>query len=496
MGILKKITSFFKGGRDKKVQEDQQQSFFTEDILLALYQEFIMSRKFEWFGIGRRYYKGENDILRRVMTTTKDGKRVIDTSQPNNKLNHCFAKALVDQKVDYSFGKPPKLTCEDENYLDQVTKILKDNKFNYRIKKAATLTSNTGITWLHPYIDESGSFKFDLIPAEQIIPQWADDMHDQLESCIRAYNITSYAMGSPEEVTVLEYWTPEGFTKYKLNGNSLIPFANYDLLDITTGSRNGQEPHYMAGDFFKSWGKVPFIAFKNNMDEFPDVRYVKNLIDNYDLTRSDLGNALQQLRNFIIVLENAQGTDPEEFLENLRLYGLIKTTNVDGSGTKASILSNPIDCQASQEHTQTIKENIIELLQGVNLNLDFKVPPSGVALQLLYSALDIKANGFETEFTQIFDDLLYFINKYLEDKNLIKGTPEPIELTFVRNTPQNIAENIQNVKNSKGVISDKTLYKNHPFVKDPEEEEKQVEKERGAADGYIDHAPFLQDYAK
>lgn len=491
MGILSKLKSFFKGGDN--IKQNQETGYFTESILLSLYQEYIMCDKFAWYEVGKRYYKGENDILQRIMTATKDGNKVIDNSQPNNRLNHCFAKSLIDQKVNYSFSKPFKFNCDNPDYLDQVKDILSANKFTYKAKKLATMTSNTGIIWLHPYIDESGDFKFDIVPAEQVIPQWADDIHETLESCIRAYNITSYSNGSPEEITILEYWTNEGFNKYQISGNSLLPFANYDLLSVTSGSLNGQQPHYQTGEFFKSWGKVPFIAFKNNMDEFPDVRYIKNLIDNYDLTRSDLGNALEQLRNFIIVLENAQGTDLEEFLENLKLYGIIKTTNVDGSGTKANILSNPIDCQASTEHTQLLKQNIIELLQGVNLNLELTIPPSGVALQLLYSGLDIKASGFEAEFNQTFDDLTYFINNYLENKGLIKvGSKEDITIEFVRNMPSNISEQIQNAKNSKGIISDKTIYKHHPMVDNVDEEEMQVNKEQQAQDSYFDNVPKIE----
>lgn len=492
MGVLKKIKDFFAGGGKKVNQQIAENDYFDQATILSLYQEYIMSEHFNWYGIGKRYYKGENDILYRIMTTTKDGNKVIDNTQPNNMLNHCFAKSLIDQKVNYSFGKPLKLNCDNPDYLDQVQNILKENKFDYRAKKAATMASNAGIVWLHPYIDEQGKFKFDIIPAEQIIPQWADDMHDNLLSCVRAYNITSYEMGSPQEVTILEYWTDQGFKKYQLNGDTLLPYANFDLLTVTSGNLNGQQPHYTKDNFFKSWGKVPFIPFKNNIDEFCDVRYIKNLIDNYDLTRSDLGNALEQLRNFIIVLENAQGTDLEEFLDNLKTYGVIKTTNVDGSGTKASILSNPIDCEASTQHTQILKQNIIELLQGVNLNLELTIPPSGVALQLLYSGLDIKASGFETEFTQTFDDLMYFMNIYMKDKGLISNNAavEPITIDFVRNMPSNVAEQIQNVKNSKGIVSDKTLYKHHPLVDNADDEEKQVKKESTAHESYFDNVPL------
>ncbi|ENZ01681.1 SPP1 family phage portal protein [Clostridium thermobutyricum] len=490
MGILKAIKNLFKKGANRMSNE----TFFTENTLLTLYDEFISSTDFAWFEIGDRYYKNENDILYRQMYSIQNGKKVIDTEQPNNHLNHSFAKCLVDQKVDYSLSKPPKITSDDENYLELLEKILKDNKFNYKLKLLGIKASNNGISWLHPYLDSQGQFKFTIIPANQVIPIWADDMKTELDGAIRVYTTTVINGQSFEEIEVIEYWSKTGVTKYKIQGNSLSPYTDQiddDLLTEIDGAYDGQElPHFINNGVRKAWGIVPFIPFKNNIDSYGDIRYIKNLIDNYDLTRSDLGNSLEQLRNFILVLKNAQGSDIEEILQNLKLYGMIKTENIDGSGSDVDMLSNPIDATASIEHTNTLRKNIIELVQGVNLNLELSIPPSGVALQLLYSGLDIKANGFETEFTQGFDMLQEFINIYLVEKNQIKKQGFA-EIQYQRNTPQNISEQIQNIRNSHGIVSNKTLFENHPFVKDADEEQKEFDKDQKKIyNSHFDNVPI------
>lgn len=465
--------------------------FFTQNTLMSLYDDFICSEKFLWFEIGEKYYKAENDILDRTMYSIQNGTKVIDTSQPNNKLNHNFTKCLVDQKVDYSLGKEPKITCDDEVYLNLLEGILKDNKFNYKLNLIGKKASNNGISWVHPYIDSKGEFKFMVVPATQVIPIWADDMESELNGAIRVYETVNTSLGYLEEFTVLEYWTKTGVTKYKLNGNQLIPLQdNNDLLSELNGEQVGEVPHVVIDGQAKAWGIVPFIPFKNNMDMFPDIRYIKNLIDNYDLTRSDLANALEQLRNFILVLKNAQGSEIEEIIQNLKLYGIIKTDNIDGSGSDVDMLSNPIDATASTTHTNLLKENIIELLQGVNLNLDFKAPPSGVALQILYSALDIKCNGFETELRQGFDLLQDFINLYLVETNQIKAKGNA-EIQFQRNMPQNTTEAIQQARDSQGVISNKTIFEHHPFVKDADEEEKRFNKENQVYDNHFNNLTGL-----
>lgn len=467
MAIKKFLNKF------RKLPKAQEIAGVQEIDLYSLYQEYVMSDTFAWYEVGERYYKGQNDILYRSMYKVVDGSKVLDTSQPNNKLNHCFMKTLVDQKVDYVLGKPVKLTCENEQYLNEVQQILQENDFDYILKRLGVQASNNGIAWLQCYIDDKGKFKFIPISAKQIIPLWADDLHTSLKAVIRVYNVkATNSLESNQLNTILEYWTDTGYRQFTIQGKTLANFSANTILGADDGNHVGEIPHYLVNGKPFSFGKVPFIPFKNNFDEFADVRYVKNLIDNYDLTRSDLGNALEQLRNFIIVLENAQGTDLEELLNNLKLYGVLKTQNVDGTGSKASMMSNPIECQASQEHSQTLKENIIELLQGVNMNLDFKAPPSGIALQLLYRGLDIKANGFEAEFRHAFKELQYFIAHAL---NVVNN--DIIDIQFQRDLPTNTAEQIQNIKNSQGTISNETLWENHPMVKDVELEKKRFANE-------------------
>ena len=53
---------------------------------------------------------------------------------------------------------------------------------------------------------------------------------------------------------------------------------------------------------------------------------------------------------------------------------------------------------------------------------------------------------------------------------------EHVELIFNRDIQINETETISNIQNSKGIISDKTLIANHPWVTDIESELEQIEK--------------------
>lgn len=89
----------------------------------------------------------------------------------------------------------------------------------------------------------------------------------------------------------------------------------------------------------------------------------------------------------------------------------------------------------------------------------------------MYSLLEMKTGLMETEFKLGFAKLIRAICKYLniECKTIIQ--------TWTRTSIKNDTEQAQICKDSVGVISRKTILKNHPFVEDADAEIKQMEKE-------------------
>lgn len=474
---------FWKKRKEKRKMKQQQNDL--ENYLYTTYQYFVASPQFEWAQTGIAYYQGDNDILNRVIYRSVDGNKTVDKDAINNKLVHPFAKALVDQKIDYALAKPPKLECADEQYLEWFNNWAEENSWEYWLRFLNLHASNTGMGWLHPYINEDGEFKFVVLPFKEVIPIWTDSLQTDLEGCIRVYQTASGATFSGESKTHLEYWTKEGMQHYVIDGDALInETVNYNWLSQVQGDYNGFVPHYAKNGQPKNWGQVPFIPFCNNVDSLPDISYCKSLIDAYDLDRSDLDNTLQALRNFILVIDGAGGSEATDIQRNIKATGILNLPNPNQAPVKASILSAPIDSNASTEHATMLKQNIIELMQGVNLNLDLSIPPSGVSLQLLFSGLEIKCRGLEAQNRQAFRSLQYFIKKYLEENNIMKPTAN-IKMTFDFNTIANENEQADTFnkkmdayKKAKGVVSDKTLMENHEWVKDANEELQNLEKQK------------------
>ncbi len=82
---------------------------------------------------------------------------------------------------------------------------------------------------------------------------------------------------------------------------------------------------------------------------------------------------------------------------------------------------------------------------------------------------------------------MYFVNKYLEVTGQ-KVSEKEVEITFNRDIAINESQAITDCQNSQGVISQKTIIKNHPWVENLDEELSQIEEEQSKAMSEEDYA--------
>jgi SPP1 family phage portal protein len=438
-----------------------------EEIIYQEIQEFNVSKERRWMVIGDRYYKVENDINKRQMVRHTEDGDIPDPTKANNKLAHGSVKDLIDEKIGYLLTKDYSLICDDKAYAKKLKDTL-GKYFQYTLSGLGYEASEKGRGWLYPYIDGAGKFKMTIIPSEQCIPLWADNSHTELQAMIRYYTQVAYEGRQRKDVTRVEYYTPEDITFYRVEGETLVPDPDAEEDKVL---------HFQKGEEWKSWGRVPFIAFKNNRLEFPDIRFIKSLVDNYDNSRSDVANFIEEVKNLIYVLKGYGGQDLKEFVDDLNYYKAVKIDDPKDGGVDT--LNPEIDINAAKEHFEQLKRDIKEFGQGVNKDLDkFGSAPSGVALKFLYGALDTKCNHMEVDFRMAFEQLLYFVNIYLAETGQGDYKDEDVTLIFNRDIVINEEAAIQGCANSQNVISDETIVANHPWVKDVEAELKKLKAEQ------------------
>lgn len=447
----------------------------TEELIKIIIDEFLKSKERKWMIIGDQYYQVENDIKNRKMIRYDEAQRpVVDEGKANNRLCHSFMHLFVEDKINYLLSRPYTLSVEDETSIDQVTKILGEN-FQRKLIKLGREASNKGIAWLLPYIGKDGVFQTMTIPSEQCIPVWSNNEHEQLDAFLYFYEMDAYIGKEKKVITKIEYYTDNGVEFYVLEDGEVKLDSERYLKRLPDGTYTEIEKmgHFFVDDVAMSWGKIPAIPFKNNDHELPDIKFIKTLIDDYDKTRSDISNMLEEIRSVVFGLKGYGGQNLAEFMRDLSYY---RAVLLDEDG-EIETYNPELDIAAAKEHFTALKEDIYNLGQAVNKSSDrIGSNSSGVALKFLYSGLDLKCNSMESNFQWAFRELLYFVEQYQK----VIGQSETLQgvsIVFNRDIQINETEAVTNCLQSKGVISNKTIIENHPFVTDAMKEMEQIEKE-------------------
>lgn len=462
----------------------------TDNKIVKLINDFQGSSERAMMMIGEKYYCVDNDIKERKITKRmSNGSVVEETYKANNKLAHAKYKNQVDEKIAYLLSNPVTLKADTEDKNNKYVEKLKDilgKHFQYQLSSLGYEASNKGIGWLQVYIDAQGELKTMVIPSEQCIPLWKDRTHMELDTMIRVYPTTIWEYDIKKVITNVEVWTEEGVTYYRLDGQFLI--ADYDR----NNDNGGPVAHYRANNEWYSWEKVPFIPFKNNRIEMPDIQFVKSLVDGYDLSRSEAANYVEEVKNLIFVLKGYGGADLNKFMKDLNEDRAIAIDDPEDGGVDT--ITPTMDITALREHYEQLKRDLIEDGQSINKDIDkYGNAPSGIALKFMYSGLDLKCNLMETEFKMSFEHLLYFVDLYLEITNQGDYEKIEVEIVFNRDMAINESEQIQNCNDSKGTVSDKTILSHHPYVSDVEDELTELEKQKENREPTWDEVPPVKD---
>lgn len=449
-----------------------------EAVILHEVQEWEKSKLRKLMLVGQRYYVNDNDILERKRMVVGEGGQLEEAKNiANKKIVHGFIRKMVDQKVGYLLSLPFTARTDDEVYQKALTSYF--NKSFYRMfQNVGKEAINKGKAWMHIYYDEQGDFKLKRIPSEEIIPLWKDSDHTELAAVIRSYEIEMWV--GKEKVTVkkIEVWDLTGVYRYVMEKGKLI-------LDVDEG---GYSPHVSVVDGENekgvNWQRVPFVCFKYNDEELPIINFVKSIIDDYDLQKSDNANNIEDLPSGgIYVVKNYDGMDLGEFRRNLSVFRAAKVTNDGG----LDYIATKIDTDAFKTHMEMQRKDLYELGRGVDTQSEtLGNDKSGIALRFLYADLDMDANIIATEFQASLEQLKWFIDQDIANQGGQDYSEEDVDFILNRDIIINETEVIENASKSTGQISDETIVANHPWVTDVQEEKKRIEKQYGKVADYKD----------
>lgn len=424
--------------------------------------------------VALRYYLGDNDIMYRKPKDKCDE----PLRNADNRIAFNFHSLLVDQKASYMFTAPPLFDTKDDTLNEIVAATLGDG-YAKKCKDLCVDASNAGVGWLHYWIDEKKGFCYGVIPSMQVRPVYSLRLEKELEAVLRTYRMVD---DNGDEWQIYEIWNDKECQAYRKRAEMFQPFDMFSYVNLDGTA----EP---TNTFRHDFGAVPFIPFPNNNVCTGDLDKIKNLIDSYDKTYSGFVDDLEDIQQVVFVLTNYGGADLKQFLSDLKYY---KTIQVESAGSDdksgVSTLTIDIPVEARDKLLDITRKAIFDMGQGIDPQQQGFDNTSGEAMKFLYSLLELKAGLMETEFRSGFGELVRAIGRYYGKE------PEQIVQTWTRTSIRNDAELVDMCQKSVGVISTKTILKNHPFVENAEDEEKELaaEKENAANDADIYRKAFNQ----
>jgi SPP1 family phage portal protein len=441
------------------------------EVLVQEIKEWLSSDTRKSMLAGEAYYLNKTDI--------REKKKRDAEWKSNVKLEHGFAKKLVDQKIGYLLTKEPTIGTEKDKYGKLLGEEVFTRNFLKKLKNTGKEAINKGIAYLYVYFDEKGQLSFKKFPSEQILPFWKDSEHTELAAFIRVYYETIYMNSKKEVQTKVEYHHPNGINYFVFDGAKLIA-------DVPAGIESTH--HFKIDDEPFLWTRIPLIPFKYNEEEQPLIDTIKSLIDNYNTQASTNADLLADLPQFIYKLINYGGVDLKEFLDDLNLYRAVR---LDEEGDLGKLQATP-ETDATEKELSRDRKSIYEFGRGVDTTDENLGNASGVALRYRYSDLDMDCNILESEFQSSLEHLLWFVNEYFFITGKGDYRNEAVNIIFNRDIIINESEVIADCSSSVGILDDKTIRENHPWYND--EVEKRLEEQKAAEKNEQDE--YLETFKK
>lgn len=397
-----------------------------------------------------QYYDGDNKIVKQG--AVKD--------RPNYSINVNMAKYIIDVATAYTFGVPVAYSTKDEKekaILEKIKYILKNCNDNEVDFQQGGDMSTYGVAYQLLLAPDSSEPIEDRIKIKYLNPLNTFYVVDNtiLEGVVCGVYMYDYTENNQQKTRVYVY---DNENLYIFNGSR-------DLISTL----ETVEPHNM--------GAIPIIQCLNNDDAFSDIQCITDLLDSLSLVVSNNTDDLQSIANAILCASG--GTLSKEQIQNINEF---KTANLPVGAKMEWVIKN-INPEATKQQIDYLLNFIFQIAQVPDLTDEaFGGNQSGVAMQYKLWGMNqlwiTKTTKYEKALYQRLKIILHLL-QYQFESNV--DLLDNIIITFSKNLPDDNTGLIDSVVKLKGIISDKTLLKQLPFIEDVdaelEELDTQAEKE-------------------
>lgn len=385
------------------------------------------------------YYKGKHIILNKSY------------SDPSKECNHIvtnYCKIIADTYSGYICGKPVSYTSNDD--ITEVQETINYNDDNSENISWCTNALVYGVGYELQWIDKNAQVRYSQVSPLNGFAIYDNTLDCELLHFVRWYKSDNFDMS---DLYYVEVYSADSVKTYKSTGLlGALEFVEENV-------------HY-----FKD---VPVSVFWLNDNQ--------ESIFNSIITLNDAYNELQ----------SSEIDDFNAWVDAyLALYGVDAEADDIASMKENRVLVLPADANASWLVKNANDTQINNILENIKKNI-FKVSAcpdmadenflaqSGTALAYKLVGFENVASGIVARFTKAIQRRIELICNILEMK-ATEAVWRDININFVRNLPVNVAETIQLVNSLKGIVSDKTLLSQLPFIDDVESEIEAVQAQKKA----------------
>lgn len=426
------------------------------EIVRREIDDFRASPRFHEMLDAERYYQNRSDIQNKAND--------VSPRLSNSKIEHPLYWKFITQKCRYLLARPFSVQTEDKNYSDALTAFF-DASFRAKIRALAGDAVEYGIAFMQPYFDENGLLRVQRLRPTEVIPLWADAEHDRLDAFIRVWDVVAYEGREKGIITKAEFWDDSGVIRMEtaFNGTELR---------VTE-----EAPHfYVSGSAF-NWERPPICWLKYNDAELPLLRFIRSLLDDINWQTSVTADVLRDVVRCIYVLRGYGGQNLDEFVSDLRKSLAIK---VDSDGGIDS-LSPTCDVSGVLSYLEAARRDLFDAASAVDTRDPNLGTASGTALNFRYMDLDGDCADLALGVSAMFRQLKVYLDAYFQLSGLGDFSKSFFEIICNSDMPVNETDIINNAKASSGMVSQRTILANHPWVTDVESELAALEEEKSKA---------------
>ena len=410
------------------------------DLDETLLQKFInkfttnIQPKLEKWG---NYYNGKHVIL---------NKSYKDTSKECNHIVTNYCKIITDTYSGYICGKPVSYSSNQD--IGDVQDAINYNDSAAEDMNWLTNALIYGVGYELFWLDNDAQTRYSQVNPLNAFAIYSNTLDQELLYFVRWYKADCF---DENDLVYLEVYSADSVKTYDIHGiNGAPQFIS-------------EEKHY--------FNDVPVSVFSLNDDEENIFNCIITLNDAYNELQSSEIDDFNAWVDAYLVLTGVDA-DTEDIASMKENRALI----LPDSAQAAWLTKNANDTQIVNM-LENIKKNIFKVTACPDMADETFLAQSGTALAYKLVGFENVASSIVSRFTKAIQRRIELICNVLNLK-AAEAIWRDVHISFIRNLPVNLAETIQLVNSLQGIVSNKTLLSQIPFVSDIDAELEAVQKQK------------------